>query len=379
VAKNGFRILDSDMHIMEPPDLWERYVDAEFRHLAPHGLNESVRDLRMLHPDGRPWGRPQQTLERPRPGKQFHKDQIRYRTQFEQGWSSEVQLDAMESEGIDVAALYPTRGLHTLAIPDLDAPLAAALARAYNNWLYDFCHADPARMLGIGMISPFDIKDAVSETRRCVLELGFRGVFIRANIMNGRNWHDPYYDDLWSTLEELNVPVGFHESASSAARQVGEQFEPDFMLRHTYSHPVEQMMALGSFCGGGVLERHPKLRAAFLEGNCSWLPWLLWRLDEHWEMFGDVWSPGLTMPPSDYFKRQCYVSVDSDERLVTQVIEVVGNDNIVYSTDFPHVDAKFPHSADTFLEMPLRDEDKRKILWDNCAAFYGATVGAAAT
>ena len=111
------------------------------------------------------------------------------------------------------AALYPTRGLHTLAIPDLDAPLAAALARAYNNWLYDFCKPDPERMLGIGMISPFSIEDAVSEAGRCVTELGFRGVFIRANIVNGRNWHEPYYDDLWSTLEELNVPVGFHESA----------------------------------------------------------------------------------------------------------------------------------------------------------------------
>ncbi len=376
MARNGFRLLDSDLHIMEPPDLWQRYPEDKFKHLAPIGLNESVRDLRTVHPDGKPWGMPPQDPRRPTlaSGKTFQRDQVRYRSHHDRGWSSEVQLEAMDEEGIDVATLYPTRGLHTLAEKDMDPALAAALARAYNNWLYDFCKVDPSRLIGVGMVSPFDINDAVAEARRSVKELGFRGVFLRANIVNGRNWHDPYYDPLWSTLEELDVPVGFHESASSAARQAGEQFEPDFLLRHTYSHPLEQMMALGPFCAGGVLERHPRLRAAFLEGNCSWLPWLLWRLDEHWELFADIWSPHTTMLPSEYFKRQCYVSVDCDESPVKYAIDYLGNDNIIFSTDFPHVDARFPNSADTFLELPISDEDKRKILWDNCAVFYGMGV-----
>ncbi len=376
MARNGFRILDSDLHIMEPPDLWQRYTDAKFRHLAPIGLNDSVRDLRTVHPDGTPWGMPPVSARAPLgTGKTFNRDQQRYRYHHDKGWSSTVQLEAMDEEGIDVATLYPTRGLHTLAEPNMDPPLAAALARAYNDWLYDFCQRDPARLIGVGMVSPFSIDDAVAEARRCMTQLGFRGVFLRANIVNGRNWHDPYYDPLWATLVEFDAPVGFHESASSAARQAGEQFEPDFLLRHTYSHPLEQMMALGPFCAGGVLERHPRLRAAFLEGNCSWLPWLLWRLDEHWELFADVWSPDTTMKPSEYFKRQCCVSVDCDESPVKYAIDYLGkSDNIIFSTDYPHVDARFPHSADTFLELPISDEDKRKILWDNCAVFYGMAV-----
>jgi predicted TIM-barrel fold metal-dependent hydrolase len=121
------------------------------------------------------------------------------------------------------------------------------------------------------MISPFDMDDAMAETERCVKERGFRGVFMRANVVNGRNWHDPYYDPLWTALEHLDAPIRFHESNSSAERQVGDLFEPSFMLRHTFSHPVEQMLALAAICGGGVLARHPRLRMAFLEGNCSWL------------------------------------------------------------------------------------------------------------
>lgn len=376
MARQGFKILDSDMHIMEPPDLWQRYIDAKYRDRAPRGLNETVRDLRLEHPDGRPWGRPAPIPGRPLAGtgRKFLEDRVRYRSHHERGWTPEVQIEAMDDEGIDIAVLYPTRGLHALALTDIEPDLAAAVARAYNDWLHDFCQLNPDRLIGVGMISPFNMEDAVAETERCVKELGFRGVFVRANIVTGKNWHDGYYEPLWSALERLDTPVGFHESNSSAAHQAGEQFEPDFMLRHTFSHPVEQMMALGAVCGGGVLERHPKLRVAFLEGNCSWLPWLLWRLDEHWEMFGDAWSPDLKMPPSEYFKRQAYVSVDSEEHVVKYAVDYIGNDNIVFSTDFPHVDARFPHSSDAFLELPLTEEDKRKILWDNCAAFYGLKV-----
>ncbi|MEK7216699.1 MAG: hypothetical protein AAB289_14015, partial [Chloroflexota bacterium] len=108
MARNGFRILDSDLHIMEPPDLWQRYTDAKFRHLAPIGLNDSVRDLRTVHPDGKPWGMPPVSERSPLgTGKTFDRDQHRYRYHHDKGWSSSVQLEAMDEEGIDVATLYP--------------------------------------------------------------------------------------------------------------------------------------------------------------------------------------------------------------------------------------------------------------------------------
>jgi uncharacterized protein len=375
MAKNGFKVLDSDMHILEPPDLWQRFIDSKFKHYAPRGTTDHVRDLRMVGPDGQAWGRPvdppPETI--PPPGHIFHRNQQLFKLHMERGWSAQVQLEAMDEEGIDLAVLYPSRGLNALSIPDMEPEFAAAIARAYNSWLYEFCQADTSKLQGAGMVSVFNIDDAISEAQRCVKQLGFRAVFLRANIVNGHNWHDPYYEPLWSALEELNVPLGFHESNTSAGRQVGDQFGYDFMLRHTFSHPFEQMLAVGSFCGGGVLERHPNLRVAFLEGNCGWLPFLLWRLDEHWEMFGDQWAPGLKNPPSFYFKRQGYASVEADEEPVKYAVDFVGNDCLVFSTDFPHVDTKFPKAVERFLQLPIGEEDKRKILWDNCAAYYGIT------
>jgi uncharacterized protein len=371
MAKQGFKILDSDMHVMEPPDLWQRYIDGKYRARAPRGVtSDNVRDLRMVYPDGREWSRKTTRENRSDRGQNFERNQEIYRLHAERGWTAEVQLEAMDIEGIDVAVLYPTRGLRALVVDDMEPDFAAAIARAYNDWLYDFCQQDPERLIGAGMISPYAMRDAVDETRRCAQELGFRAVFLRANPLVNHQWHDDYYEPLWQALEEFGLSLGFHESTGTGKRHMGERLEPNLMLRRVYAQPMEQMVVLGSFCAGGVLARHPKLRVAFLEANCSWLPWLLWRLDEGWEREGDVWAPDLTLRPSEYFKRQCVVSVEPDEITVKYVIDHMGSNTIVFSTDYPHGDSKYPEAVDHFLQLPLANDAKRNILWDNCAAYY---------
>ncbi len=366
MAKQGFRVLDSDMHVMEPPDLWQRYIDPAFADVAPRGTTTQITDLRTVFPTLLPTIGPS-NINR---GKNFDRMQRIYADHAARGFSSECQLEAMDIEGIDVAVLFPSRGLSVLTFENMEAPFAAASARAYHDWMADFCSPDPQRLLGSGMLSVFDIEDAVSEARRVVKDLGFRAVFLRSNICNGRVWHDPYYEPLWDVLEELEIPLGFHEATGSRTHQVGEQFAPNFGLRRVYSQPVTQMMGLGSFVGGGILARHPKLKVAFLEANCSWAPWLLWRMDEGYELEGDVFMPDLTMKPSEYFKRQCWISIEPDETPARHMIQDFGCDQLVFSTDYPHSDSRYPHAVEAFLELDLPDEDKRKVLWDNCARFY---------
>jgi predicted TIM-barrel fold metal-dependent hydrolase len=194
--KQGFKVMDSDMHIIEPPDLWQRYIAPEFKDQAPRGTTNSVADLGMIGPGGTPWGRNPKNVQHlgqdRRRGRNFARNQERFKPYEDLGWTGDTQLRAMDEEGIDVAVIYPSRGLFALTVPDLDPRLAAAMARAYNTWLYDFCAPDRQRLIGAGMISPFDVNDAVTESHRCVHELGFRGVFLRPNLVNGRNWHDPY-------------------------------------------------------------------------------------------------------------------------------------------------------------------------------------------
>ena len=140
MAHGKFKVLDSDIHIIEPPDLWPRYIDPAFRDRAPIGLTEDEGDLRLAH-DGKGWGRVAIDADRSRrrQGKNYALNQERWRPYAERGWTSKVQLEAMDIEGIDVAVVYPSRGLFALTIPNMDPRLAAAMARAYNDWLHDFC------------------------------------------------------------------------------------------------------------------------------------------------------------------------------------------------------------------------------------------------
>src|SRR2546428_13701888 len=117
MAKHGFKILDSDMHIMEPPDLWERYIDSKYKARAPRVVtSENVRDLRMVYPNGKDWARKSTRISDSARGHNFERNQDIYRSYAERGWTAEVQLEAMDIEGIDVAVLYPTRGLRALVI-----------------------------------------------------------------------------------------------------------------------------------------------------------------------------------------------------------------------------------------------------------------------
>jgi predicted TIM-barrel fold metal-dependent hydrolase len=372
-------VADCDMHIFEPPDLWQRYIDPIYKHAAPIGLTEIRRDMRVkvkshillrlgpvrpVDTTGKPW---RDDYETP------------YANAEARGWDPASQIEAMDREGLDVAILFPTRGLFVLGLDTpqmmgadgLEPPFAAAIARAYNDWLADFCREHPTRLFGAGMVAPHDVQLAVQETRRCVEQLSFKAVFLSPGCVNRRPWHDRYYDPLWAECERLNIPIAFHGGGQN-------YLKPDFslevfdqlMLWHSFSQPLGIMAAAASLTAGGVFARFPRLRAALLEGNCCWAQWLFYRLDEHYEWLGHYEAPELTMKPSEYLKRNCFLSVEADEAMVRQYVEVFGDDNLVFSTDYPHADSKFPKSVETFLRLPLAPASQRKILWDNWSRLY---------
>ena len=191
-------------------------------------------------------------------------------------------------------------------------------------------------------------------------------------MINRRPLYDRYYDPLWAVAEEMDVAVSFHGNHAAYAEHLARRYLDNLVLSHACGQPVEMMLSLGAVATGGVLSRFPRLRMAFLEGNCSWLPWWLWALDERWEAWGDRELFKQDAKPSELFRRQCFVSVEPEEELAKHVVTELGDDNLVLSTDWPHDDSRYPHAIDGFLEMPhLSPTSKRKILWDNCARLYG--------
>ncbi|HEU5319327.1 MAG TPA: amidohydrolase family protein, partial [Methylomirabilota bacterium] len=281
-------------------------------------------------------------------------------------------LQAMGREGIDVAVVFRTMGSHLIGIDGLDPALSAAVCRAFNHWLADFCDTDRVRLKPAAVMPLHEVGRAVEEARRAVRELGAVALVLSSHPVNGRAWYDPVYDPFWAEAERLGVPVAFHGIQMAYQEHLGRRFMDNFALAHAAAHPVEMMLALGSLLAGGVLERFPGLRAAFLEGSCSWVPWWLWTLDERVEKFGDDERVPLSLRPSEYFRRQCWVSVDPDEDVVRHAIPALGDDNIVISSDWPHDDSAYPRAIETFLGLDgVSEASKRKILWDNCARLYG--------
>jgi predicted TIM-barrel fold metal-dependent hydrolase len=301
------------------------------------------------------------------------------------GWDPDSQRDAMDAEGLDRAVLFPTRGLFVLGLdtpemmgPDgLEPPLAAAIARAYNDWLADFRAHHPGRFLAAAMVAPHDVAAAVAEAERSAAR-GFVAVFLAPGAVGRRPWHHPAYDALWAACERLGLAVGFHGGGQN-------HLKPDFslevfdrlMMWHTFSQPLGIMATAVSLCAGGVFERFPRLRVALLEGNCSWAPWLFHRLDEHWEWLGRMEAPDLAMKPSEYLRRNCFLSVEADEVTVRHYVEVFGDDNLVFSTDYPHADSKFPHAVTAFRRLPLSEASQRKILWNNWCRLYDVPAAGA--
>jgi predicted TIM-barrel fold metal-dependent hydrolase len=292
------------------------------------------------------------------------------------GYDAETHLMAMDIEGIDVGVLYGTRGRQVQMHDGLDPEVAAALARANNNWTRDYCTLDPKRLRFAAQLPFHDPALAAREARRAVRELGAVAVIGNPNPINGRHIHDPQFEVLWDTVEELGVPVGFHPTGQSSLRDDIARRMLDHpngrLIGSAARNPMELMLAFASLAAGGVLERHPGLRCAFLEGTCGWVPWWLWRLDEAHEKFGPGSEVQLSRKPSEYFHRQCFVATDADEVVLKQVIEAIGDDAIVVSTDYPHSDGLFPDAINEFVALPgVSEASKRRILWDNCARLYG--------
>jgi predicted TIM-barrel fold metal-dependent hydrolase len=381
MAKHGYRVMDSDMHVFEPHDLYLKYMDPKWGDRVPRDQPRTRYGFhRFTTADGKPIRKTRVPPELMAANNAVNRqrdaqESIRYQYALEHGFDPASQVHAMDVEGIDVAVLFRTFPL--ILDEDLEPEYARDLARAWNNWITDFCRYNPSRLKAAGVIPLHDVDIAVEEARRCITELGHVGVCLTPEPHNGRHLHDPYYDPLWAELERLDAPATFHSSQTPNLENVTNRFpgHPNAsVLIGVFQNMPDEMMALASMIIGGVLERFPRLRVAMLEANCAWVPWLLYRMDERWEQKGKWEKIQLSLKPSEYFLRQCFVAMDVDEYLVVDVIRRIGADNIVVSTDYPHQDSRYPHALDTLFETFDREgidsEARRKILWDNCARLY---------
>jgi predicted TIM-barrel fold metal-dependent hydrolase len=368
--KDGLRFVDCDMHIMEPPDLFEKYLDAKFKDRVILPIDANGRPTRgMIVIDGKPTSMDvdlQRYRKRSAPsGKATNATQPlsgsriaeagRLDFAIERKYNAEAQVMGMEIEGIDIAVLYPTTGLSLIARDHLDPQLSLALCQAYNNWIHDFCQYSPDQLKFVAMLPFHDVNLACKELYRCVTELGAVGSFLRPNLVNGHFWHSNYWTPLYNLHEELNVTLGFHEGTGAWYSHMNTLYGENRFYRHVASHWIEMQQALIAMVIGGVFEFHPTLRVGYLEAQNSWVPGILSRIEWDYPQYRDSHAPYLSLTPKEYFQRNCWAAVEGSEPEIEATASLIGADRMCISTDYPHFDSNFPNVANNLLNNVSRE------------------------
>jgi predicted TIM-barrel fold metal-dependent hydrolase len=369
------KTIDADGHVIEPPDLWERELPASLRGNGFRIRWNAATLQEEVHLEGRvllPFG----IVGVGMAGRAFEDigKGVRYSELLPGGSDPTLRLKDLDAEGIDIAVLYPSIGLFLEAVED--ALLAEACCRVYNDWLADYCRRDPRRLIGIAAMPMQDVEAAVRELHRAQTELGMKGVFVRPNPCKGRALHDPYFDPFWAAAAEAGMPIGLHPSGAGDLPGALQGLRLDApIMGHPSIFFIDDYIGFSHLVCGGVLQRHPKLTVVVLEAGGGWLAHWFDRFDHFAEVYGWM-APDLKLKPSEYFKRQCYVSFDPDETTLPLLTPIIGEDRIVWASDYPHLDATYPGVVKELHEhltkLPASAQDK--VRGGNAARLYQLAV-----
>jgi predicted TIM-barrel fold metal-dependent hydrolase len=277
-------------------------------------------------------------------------------------------LDAMDRGGLSTAVLFPTGGLGLgwLREPDL----AVAAAKAYNNLVANEFQKKSQRLRGIALVPLQDVPEAVKEIRRAIKELGLAGVMLPAVGLRKPLGHPDYWP-VYEEAEKLGCMLGVHATVRGAHFFGADLFD-HFIDVHTVSHPFAQMIQMTSLILRGVLERFPRLRFAFMEAGCSWVPYWMGRMDEEWEKRGEVEAPLCKKRPSEYLKSgRVFLHAEDYEPLVGATAQILSPQVLYYASDWPHWDSEFPENIEHLKRREdLSPEAKRWLLADSAKRLY---------
>ncbi|MFP6610491.1 MAG: amidohydrolase family protein [Deltaproteobacteria bacterium] len=274
-----------------------------------------------------------------------------------------------DREGIDRMVLYPSLGI---AIPGFEDPVfAGEFAGLYNRYVGDWCRDSGGRLFGVGVVPIEDVERSVAMLSE-IRDQGLVAAMLPPALRD-RNLDHPDLDPFYAAAAEAGLPLAIHGAPGVHLPKIGVDRFDNYIQVHCISFPFDQMTAMTALVSGGVFERHPGLKVAFLEAGVGWVPYFIERMHEHFEKRGDWIERGWKRPPREYLERgQVWVSCEPEEAMLPAVVEELGDGFIMYASDYPHWDSEFPESSRPLRERSDIDEDTRSaILGTNATRFYG--------
>ncbi|MCZ6710650.1 MAG: amidohydrolase family protein [Gammaproteobacteria bacterium] len=370
-------VVDADGHVLEPADTWLNYIDPAFRDRAIRiERGDDGREVLLFD------NQPMETLRGQLGalgGIELEDGELaRLEGEYTYemgsppgGYDPHARLEVMDEEGIDKVLLYPTIGIcwegHVT-----DPALATAYTRAYNRWLADFCRTAPERLYPVAHISLIDPVGAVDELIRA-REDGCVGIYLSPDMAarSGKQFTHPDFHRFWDTAQGLEMPVGFHVVVreNPAFHEFSGRGRESSLFFFAFL-AIDVMAAFTQMLSSGMFERYPQLKCSVLEAGGNWIAAWLDRLDHKYEVMKD--TVPFSMKPSEYFYRQCLISVDPDETMTAQIIEHMGDDFVIWASDYPHIDASMgvvKEIKQRLSSLPVSSQ--QKVLGGNAMRFYG--------
>ena len=285
-----------------------------------------------------------------------------------------VKIELMNQFGIDYSILSPGLNLN-LATVNHDQT-AVAIAEAYNSWLVDTFLDAHEGFRATAIVANQKPDKAAEEIDRMAGEEGIVGVQLPASGLvppAGHTWYDPIYE----AAQDHGLPVVMHSgnNGSSAVFPVQRQWAETFFEDHAFTFPVESMWHLISMLGQGVPERYPDLDFVLQECGIEWLPWMMWRLDDHYlQNSQDV--PLLRRMPSEYIRDQFFITSQplghtENSEYLASIVEMAGTEEtLLFAMDHPHPDFDTPEELYNPLRMHLEPDSIRGIMGETALELF---------
>jgi predicted TIM-barrel fold metal-dependent hydrolase len=375
--KNGYHVYDADTHVSPSAEILERYVDPGFRarlaELAPYRLAGG--DGLHSYSFGRKYYR--RILGEPTPRDTFTGRESRWRggklpRPGVQDADAANRVADMDDEGVDVHFLIPGSFMSFVGLDD--PAYEVGFARAFHRHMADFCGPFPDRLKSLIVAPGRDVAAAVKEIRDWGTSKW--AVAVKPLLPPDMPVDHPDLDPIWHAAAEHDLPIAHHSSTWNppyypAYRDLWD----NIFLGRLASHPWGAMRFVGGFVGGGIFDRHPGLRMGVLECGFGWLPFWARRMDEQARYVGG--TAELQHKPSEYLASGrffCSIERQEGEDMFNAVTDFLGDDVLMYASDYPHSECQFPDSIDNILAWSsLGEERRRKLLWGNAARFYKQT------
>ncbi len=377
MAKDGYKIFDSDTHVGPYMDVLEKYMTV-----AERDKLSGWAQYKTINPKGYVTYTKGQRIYRRRLG-DAKADQAPagYMAGFtgvkrEREPSPRVDHDPgerikdMDYEGVDVNLTLPSGWFGTWTSGD-DVTLELGMYQAYHRWMEEYCGAFPSRLGGVILACGRDVNGSVAEIRHWGKSRWAWGVMLYAPY--GVPLDHPDFEPIWAEAAEHDLAVVLHTFTVMPPYAPGglDTWENLFIQRSA-AHPWCGMRNMASLIGSGVMDRYPKLRIGTLEAGHGWLPFWMQRLDEHARTIRAA-LPEIKMLPSEYVTSGRYfqsIEVPEGSALTNAVADLVGDNVLMYASDYPHGESHFPETVKLALSWEMNEGRRRKLMWENAVRLY---------